>query len=165
MIYQNVFEKYLNVRGHIPQAKNNIRKYLIAFLIFFIDIFLSIPLALICLILYPAFGTISFSIPFLVPTNAIDPMGMLKISPTSDIGRLLYAIEGSDIYYKKEFVEKNMILLGLSRVLFTHSLPLVAAEQCYNKLLSYILVERRRGSCISNLSNYRALSPFPTKQN
>ena len=28
-----------------------------------------------------------------------------------------------------------MILLGLSRVLFTHSLPLVAAEQCYNKLL------------------------------
>ena len=32
-------------------------------------------------------------------------------------------------------LEKNMILLGLSRVLFTHSLPLVAAEQCYNKLL------------------------------
>ena len=28
-----------------------------------------------------------------------------------------------------------MILLGLSRYLFTHSLPLVAAEQCYNKLL------------------------------
>lgn len=36
---------------------------------------------------------------------------------------------------EKEFIEKNMILLGLSRVLFTHSLPLVAAEQCYNKLL------------------------------
>ena len=36
---------------------------------------------------------------------------------------------------EKEFVEKNMILLGLSRILFTHSLPLVAAEQCYNKLL------------------------------
>ncbi len=36
---------------------------------------------------------------------------------------------------EKEFLEKNMILLGLSRVLFTHSLPLVAAEQCYNKLL------------------------------
>ena len=28
-----------------------------------------------------------------------------------------------------------MILLGLSRILFTHSLPLVAAEQCYDKLL------------------------------
>ena len=36
---------------------------------------------------------------------------------------------------EKDFVEKNMTLLGLSRVLFTHSLPLVAAEQCYNKLL------------------------------
>jgi len=36
---------------------------------------------------------------------------------------------------EREFIEKNMILLGLSRVLFTHSLPLVAAEQCYNKLL------------------------------
>ena len=28
-----------------------------------------------------------------------------------------------------------MILLGLSRILFTHSLPLVDAEQCYSKLL------------------------------
>ncbi len=37
---------------------------------------------------------------------------------------------------EKEFIEKNMILLGLSRVLFTHSLPLVAAEQCYKKLLN-----------------------------
>ena len=36
---------------------------------------------------------------------------------------------------EREFLEKNMILLGLSRILFTHSLPLVAAEQCYNKLL------------------------------
>lgn len=36
---------------------------------------------------------------------------------------------------EKEFLEKNMILLGLSRALFTHSLPLVAAEQCYKKLL------------------------------
>ena len=37
---------------------------------------------------------------------------------------------------EKEFLEKNMILLGLSRSLFTHSLPLVAAEQCYQKLLN-----------------------------
>lgn len=36
---------------------------------------------------------------------------------------------------ESDFLEKNMILLGLSRVLFTHSLPLVAAEQCYKKLL------------------------------
>ncbi len=36
---------------------------------------------------------------------------------------------------EKDFLEKNVILLGMSRILFTHSLPLVAAEQCYNKLL------------------------------
>lgn len=35
----------------------------------------------------------------------------------------------------KDNIEKNMILLGLSRQLFTHSLPLVVAEQCYEKLL------------------------------
>ena len=35
----------------------------------------------------------------------------------------------------KDHIEKNMLLLGMSRHLFTHSLPLVAAEQCYNKLL------------------------------
>ena len=33
-------------------------------------------------------------------------------------------------------IEKNMILLSLSRKLFTHSLPLVVAEQCYEKLLN-----------------------------
>ena len=35
----------------------------------------------------------------------------------------------------KDHIEKNMILLGISRTLFTHSLPLVVAEQCYMKLL------------------------------
>lgn len=35
----------------------------------------------------------------------------------------------------KDNIEKNMILLGISRKLFTHSLPLVVAEQCYEKLL------------------------------
>lgn len=39
---------------------------------------------------------------------------------------------------RKDYVEKNMILLGISRAIFTHSLPLVAAEQCYNKLLNDI---------------------------
>lgn len=34
-----------------------------------------------------------------------------------------------------DIIEKKMILLGISRVLFTHSLPLIAAEQCYIKLL------------------------------
>ena len=36
---------------------------------------------------------------------------------------------------EKDLIEKNMILLAISRQLFTHSLPLVAAEQCYIKLL------------------------------
>ena len=36
---------------------------------------------------------------------------------------------------QKECIEKKMILLGISRQLFTHSLPLVVAEQCYIKLL------------------------------
>lgn len=36
---------------------------------------------------------------------------------------------------QKEFIEKKMILLGISRQLFTHSLPLIVAEQCYIKLL------------------------------
>ncbi len=36
---------------------------------------------------------------------------------------------------QNEIIEKNMILLGISRRLFTHSLPLIVAEQCYIKLL------------------------------
>lgn len=36
---------------------------------------------------------------------------------------------------KKDQIEKNKILLSISRNLFTHSLPLVVAEQCYIKLL------------------------------
>lgn len=35
----------------------------------------------------------------------------------------------------KDSIEKNMVLLGLSRKIFTHSIPLVVAEQCYEKLL------------------------------
>ena len=36
---------------------------------------------------------------------------------------------------QNEGIEKRMILLSISRKLFTHSLPLVVAEQCYIKLL------------------------------
>ena len=35
----------------------------------------------------------------------------------------------------KDNIEKNMILIGISRKLFTHSIPLIVAEQCYEKLL------------------------------
>ena len=37
---------------------------------------------------------------------------------------------------QRDLIEKNMLLLGLSRKLFTHSLPLTVAEQCYMKLLN-----------------------------
>ena len=36
---------------------------------------------------------------------------------------------------EKDNIRKRMVLLGISRELFTHSLPLIAAEQCYIKLL------------------------------
>ena len=36
----------------------------------------------------------------------------------------------------KDTIEKNMILLALSRKLFIHSLPLVVSEQCYKRLLA-----------------------------
>ena len=35
----------------------------------------------------------------------------------------------------RDIIEKQMILLGISRQIFTHSLPLVVAEQCYIKLM------------------------------
>lgn len=41
--------------------------------------------------------------PFLVPTSAIDPMGLLDIAPTSNDGRLFYAVEGGDKYYHKDY--------------------------------------------------------------
>ena len=36
---------------------------------------------------------------------------------------------------QRDNIEKNMLLLGISRRLFTHSLPLAVADQCYLKLL------------------------------
>lgn len=76
----------------------------------------------------------------------------IKQNPTKD----LY-VEISDEYEEmskikankleqNEVIEKNMLLLGLSRRLFTHSLPLGVAEQCYNDLLDelrYLIVDTR----------------------
>ena len=64
----------------------------------------------------------------------------LKIEGTGKYEKIIQEYEEYEKFNvgkldEKDFLEKNMILLGLSRVLFTHSLPLVAAEQCYNKLL------------------------------
>ena len=36
---------------------------------------------------------------------------------------------------EKDRIRKKCLLLGISRFLFTHSLPLIAAEQCYVKLI------------------------------
>lgn len=61
---------------------------------------------------------------------------------------------------EKDFLEKSAILLGMSRTLFTHSLPLVAAEQCYQKLLkdtrNLIVVtkqEKKKESVYTSLLN------------
>lgn len=35
----------------------------------------------------------------------------------------------------RDIIEKNVVLVGISRKVFTHSLPLVVIEQCYKKLL------------------------------
>ena len=45
---------------------------------------------------------------------------------------------------EKDEIEKKILLLNMSRVVFTHSLPLVAAEKCYEKL-----IEDARDSIIS----------------
>lgn len=37
---------------------------------------------------------------------------------------------------ERDQIKKKMIILGISRYFFTHSLPLIAAEHCYNRLLS-----------------------------
>lgn len=37
---------------------------------------------------------------------------------------------------QRDNIEKSMLLLGISRKIFTHSLPLTVAEQCYQKLLN-----------------------------
>ena len=54
------------------------------------------------------------------------------------IGAELQRVEQFEIgkLDKKDLIEKNMLLLGISRQIFTHSLPLVATEQCYKKLLA-----------------------------
>ena len=36
---------------------------------------------------------------------------------------------------ERDKIRQKMVLLGISRQLFTHSLPLIAAEQCYQKLI------------------------------
>ena len=41
--------------------------------------------------------------PIVIPKSAIDPMGILDVNPTSDMGRLFYATNSRDVYYKKVY--------------------------------------------------------------
>ena len=64
----------------------------------------------------------------------------LRISNTDDYKNILedYDKYESMLVGKKDErdkIRKKIILLGISRQLFTHSLPLIAAEQCYIKLI------------------------------
>ena len=64
----------------------------------------------------------------------------MKISPKEEFKDIIEDYEKFESYTvgkldTKDNIEKNMILLGISRKLFTHSIPLIVAEQCYEKLL------------------------------
>ena len=39
---------------------------------------------------------------------------------------------------ERDIIKQRVVLLGLSRELFTHSLPLIAAEQCYEELINNV---------------------------
>ena len=64
----------------------------------------------------------------------------MKIEPEENFKDIVDDYEKFESYTvgkldTKDNIEKNIILLGLSRKLFTHSIPLIVAEQCYEKLL------------------------------
>ena len=64
----------------------------------------------------------------------------MKIEPKEEFADIMEDYEKFEAYTVgkldiRDNIEKNMILLGISRKLFTHSVPLVVAEQCYEKLL------------------------------
>lgn len=64
----------------------------------------------------------------------------LEINYSEELGEVITEYEKYESYTVGKLdtgdnIEKNMILLGMSRKLFTHSLPLIVAEQCYEKLL------------------------------
>lgn len=49
---------------------------------------------------------------------------------------VLTALEKYNLSEEQKIIKRNIILLSISRNLFTHSLPLLAAEKCYYKLLA-----------------------------
>lgn len=64
----------------------------------------------------------------------------IQIEGKESYSEILSEYEKADTYLagkldKRDKIEKKMHLLAISRKLFTHSLPLVVAEQCYEELL------------------------------
>lgn len=64
----------------------------------------------------------------------------LELKPENNVKNVIDDYERYKTYMvgkldAKDYIEKNMLLLGISRKLFIHSLPLIVAEQCYEKLL------------------------------
>ncbi len=57
----------------------------------------------------------------------------------------------------RDKIEKRMYLLAISRKLFTHSVPLVVAEQCYNKL-----IKEARHTIISSKTDKKKQSAYDT---
>ena len=64
----------------------------------------------------------------------------IRIGKSEDIKDVMKEYENYETFTvgkldTKDNIEKNVLLLGISRKLFTHSLPLIVAIQCYEKLL------------------------------
>ncbi len=64
----------------------------------------------------------------------------IKMGKDEDIKDIMKEYENYETYTvgkldTKDNIEKNVVLLSISRKLFTHSLPLIVAIQCYEKLL------------------------------
>ena len=77
---------------------------------------------------------------FLTLEDYVENVLPLKIEAEEKLEEVIPEYEKYEKYTigkldRRDNIEKNMILLGISRFLFTHSLPLIVAEQCYEKLL------------------------------
>lgn len=75
-----------------------------------------------------------------------DKIMSLRINYDTDIKNKEFINNEYEKYYQmsimksdnRDIIEKKLLLLGISRRLFTHSMPLVVAEQCYVKLLKEV---------------------------
>ena len=74
------------------------------------------------------FDTLEDYVINLIPLKNIEDPELIKqcsLFETYEVGKL----------DQVDILDKRMILIGISRKLFVHSLPLVVAEKCYIKLL------------------------------